>query len=165
MPTATFTVADGLDGLQSGQRCARHITLRPWQRPGWPVLVSWPFVRNRHTHSTLVTATPSTSYARRAIAAARVASGCVLLAAALVFIGWLLDVPALKSLYLPGPTLKTNAALCLACGALASLLTASMRARRGYRWAAWLLSAVQIVIAALTLSEHVVGWNLGIDQL
>ena len=39
-----------------------------------------------------------------------------------VLLGWFLEVPRLTSLYLSGPTLKTNAALCLMCSGIANFL-------------------------------------------
>ena len=44
---------------------------------------------------------------------AQVASLAIVAAATAVLSGWLLDIPQLTSLYLPGPTVKTNAAVCL----------------------------------------------------
>ena len=103
---------------------------------------------------------------RRSIAAARVASLLVAVAAAAVMAGWLFRVPELTALYLPGPTLKTNAALSLLCGAIANLLLISGGAeRRTWRVPALVLAAVPTIIGALTLSEHLLDWDLGIDQL
>jgi hypothetical protein len=102
--------------------------------------------------------------ARRAIIAARIASAMVAMAGILVLIGWVRSIPGLTSLYLPGATLKTNAALCLTCGALANLLFISTTKR--YWWfAASVLAAISAAIGALTLSEHLIGWDLGIDQV
>ena len=73
-------------------------------------------------------------------------------------------MPRLTSLFLPGPTVKTNAAVCLLCGGLANLLFISPRARR-WRPAAYVFAATTAIVGALTISEHVSGWDLGIDQL
>ena len=81
-----------------------------------------------------------------------------------VLAGWLFDIPGLTHLYLPGPTMKTNGAVCLIFGGLANLLLMPRR-RRGWRIAACALAVVPVAAAALTLSEHIVGWDLGIDQL
>ena len=103
---------------------------------------------------------------RRAIIAARVASLLVALAALTVLTGWLWHKPALTSLYLPGPTLKTNSALCLLCGALSNLLVTSTDTRRkGWRFLAVLLALVPTLVGPLTLSQHVTGRDLGIDQV
>jgi signal transduction histidine kinase/CheY-like chemotaxis protein len=104
--------------------------------------------------------------ARRAVSAAQAASLAVALASVAVLVGWLQDIPGLTSLYLPGPTLKTNAALCLTSIALSNLLLISVdRGRRGWRYLGYVLALVPTVIGALTLSEHLVGWDLGIDQM
>jgi signal transduction histidine kinase/ActR/RegA family two-component response regulator len=73
-------------------------------------------------------------------------------------------MPALTALGLPGPTVKTNTAVALAAGALANLLLLDRR-RRGRVLAGRVLAALEATIGGLTLSEHVVGWDLGIDQL
>jgi len=69
-------------------------------------------------------------FAWRAIVAAQVASLAIVAAAGAVICGWLLDIPHLTSLYLPGPTVKTNAAVCLLCCALANLTLISADGRR-----------------------------------
>jgi signal transduction histidine kinase/ActR/RegA family two-component response regulator len=81
-----------------------------------------------------------------------------------VVVGWVLDVPSLQSLHLPGPILKTNAAICLACVAIANLIGLSTKGR-GWAIVANLVALVPLVVGALTLSQHVVGWNLHIDEL
>jgi signal transduction histidine kinase/CheY-like chemotaxis protein len=102
----------------------------------------------------------------KVIAAARVASALVALTGVSVLIGWLFQIPGLTSLYLPGPTLKTNAALCLTFNALANLLLiAADGVQRWWRVVAYSLAASAAAVAALTLSEHLLGWDLRIDQL
>jgi signal transduction histidine kinase/ActR/RegA family two-component response regulator len=112
-----------------------------------------------------VTTSITNPFARIAIAAARTASLLVALAAVCVLAGWLFDIPGLKSLYLPGPTLKTNLGVSLACAAVANLLLLSSHNRPRWRVAGCCLAAVPAVIGGLTLSEHLAGWDLGIDQL
>src|SRR5690242_3895686 len=88
--------------------------------------------------------------------AAAVVVACV---GALVLIGWVADIESLKSVY--GPiTMKANTAVALLLAAVA--LTAF---GRGWRVVAVVCAAVIGVLGALTLSEHLVGWNLGIDEL
>ena len=104
--------------------------------------------------------------ARRAIALAQLASVLVGVAGIAVLAGWLLDIPGLKSLSLPGPILKTNAALSLTCAALANLLLISPGGRHARRRSiGCALAAVPAAVGAATLSEHLIGWDLGIDQL
>jgi signal transduction histidine kinase/ActR/RegA family two-component response regulator len=102
---------------------------------------------------------------RRALVIARTVSVLVILVGASVLTGWLKGIPALTSLYLPGPTLKTNAALCLVCTGVANLvLTTTNVRRRRVRLVVWLFAIVPVMLGVLTLSEHVFGWDLGIDQ-
>jgi signal transduction histidine kinase/CheY-like chemotaxis protein len=113
----------------------------------------------------MVIPTPNPA-AERAILFARIASCLVAFAAAAALVGWVNHVPPLTSLYLPGPTLKTNAALSLVCGALANLVltTADVRQPR-WRILVTVLALVPLSLGALTLSEHIMGWDLRIDQL
>jgi PAS domain S-box-containing protein len=68
-----------------------------------------------------------------------------------------------------GPTstiiMKTNAGLGLLGAGLALMLIAARRQGPRRRRIAQLCAAVTLVLGLATLSEHVVGWNLGIDQL
>jgi signal transduction histidine kinase len=79
-----------------------------------------------------------------------------------VLAGWVLDLPVLTGLS-GDITMKVNAALALFGSGVALLLLPSTRpsARIGGRAGAIVAS----VLGALTFSEHVVGWNLGIDEL
>jgi signal transduction histidine kinase/ActR/RegA family two-component response regulator len=104
-----------------------------------------------------------TSLAARSQMFAQAVSLLVTLAALVVLTGWILRIPELTSLSLPGPTLKTNSALCLACVGLANLLFASTEGR--WRWLARALSLLAFAVGAATLAEHIGGWDFGIDQL
>ncbi|MGE0705628.1 MAG: ATP-binding protein [Vicinamibacterales bacterium] len=104
--------------------------------------------------------------ARRAILFAQVTSLLIAAAGFGVLAGWFLNIPPLTSLFLPGPTVKTNTGLSFACAAIANLLLiSSFAAHRPVRLAGVLFATIPAVIGALTLSQHVVGWDLGIDQL
>ena len=60
-------------------------------------------------------------------------------------------------------TMKANAAMgLLACGLSLRLIVGSGRVRL---WLALACAVVAGAIGILTLSEHFVGWNLGIDEL
>src|SRR5215210_7147187 len=100
-----------------------------------------------------------------AITAARAASLLVASAGLAVLAGWCLSLPALTSLYLHGPNVKTNAAIALICGGLANFILISSRSRAPWIHVGRALSLVPIVISILTLAEHTAGWDLGIDQL
>jgi signal transduction histidine kinase/CheY-like chemotaxis protein len=111
------------------------------------------------------TSTASAALAKRAVVIARITSALVAAAAIAVLVGWLRDMPELTSLYLVGPTVKTNAALAILFGALGNILLISAGARRPWRLAGYAAATVPTVLGALTLSEHLGGWDLGIDQV
>jgi signal transduction histidine kinase len=75
-----------------------------------------------------------------------------------VLSGWIWEVESFKTIY--GPiTMKTNAAVGLVfCGT--SLLTL-----RAFPILAMVCASVAGLIGGVTLSEHLVGWDAGIDQL
>ena len=61
--------------------------------------------------------------------------------------------------------MKTNTALCLLLLGWSLLLQIPTRPRPWRRGAALALAAVPMVIGLLSLSENIVGWDLGIDQV
>ena len=92
----------------------------------------------------------------------RAASLFLIAVGLIVLTGWMLDLHVLKGLT-GSITMKANAAL----GLLAAGVALGLLGVRG-TWArvAGLASATLAgTIGALTLSEHIVGWNLGIDEL
>src|SRR3990170_4907999 len=93
-----------------------------------------------------------------------VATG-VLLLAAFVLAGWLLDKPLLKSV-LPGyVAMKANTAIGFALVALALWL---LEGRTAAPWRRRVVLGCALVVAALgaaSLAEDLLGTNLGIDQL
>jgi signal transduction histidine kinase/CheY-like chemotaxis protein len=100
----------------------------------------------------------------RSLVVARAASAAVTVVALAVLCGWWLPTPGLSRLYLPGPSVKTNAALALACLGVSNLLRmagASSLTRR----AATALASLALAIGAATLFEHLVGWDLRLDTL
>lgn len=80
----------------------------------------------------------------------------------IVLIGWAADIHLLKGLF--GPiTMKANAAVgLLAAGVALQLLDSSRRIPRALGWTCALLVGG---IGAATLGEHLVAWDLQIDQL
>lgn len=94
----------------------------------------------------------------------RAASVFVMLVGALVLAGWLFDIDGFKGIY-GDITMKANAALSLLLAG-ASLWALNMNEQRTRaRRAGHVCAAFVALAGALTLSEHVVGWNLRIDQL
>jgi signal transduction histidine kinase len=81
---------------------------------------------------------------------------------ALTLVGWALELDVLKGLG-GAITMKPNAAFGLvACGLS---LNAQLSRRRALCRLAPVLAVAGGVIGFLTLSQHVIGWNLGIDEL
>jgi len=62
-------------------------------------------------------------------------------------------------------TMKTNTALCLLLLGAGLVLLVPVAAHRAARWAARSCAGLAVLIGALTFSENLVGWDLGIDQL
>jgi signal transduction histidine kinase len=84
--------------------------------------------------------------------------GGVAIIGALVLLGWLLDEPKLTGFY-GSITMKTNAAIgLLLCG------SAVWSFGRIPRVATAALGSLAAALGALTLSQHIFGWDLGIDQ-
>ena len=95
---------------------------------------------------------------------ARAAAGCAAAIGLLGLVGWMADVPTLRSV-LPGMVeMKANTAICLiAIGVALWLLGPGSSGSR--RIVGQALAASVTVVALLTLGEHMFGWDLRIDQL
>jgi len=86
-----------------------------------------------------------------------------LLISTCVALGWILEVPSLKRVLPTLPPIKLNAALALICASVGLWL--AMRPQRSFHRVTQVLGCVTLVIAGLSFSEHLFGWDLGIDQL
>lgn len=62
-------------------------------------------------------------------------------------------------------TMKVNTAICLSLTGAALLLLTSFSSNAAAERVARLLASIVVTLAVLTLSEHLFGWNLGIDEL
>jgi hypothetical protein len=80
-----------------------------------------------------------------------------------VLIGWQFNVVRLKSIY-GDITMKPNAALSLILSGV-SLWSLRRKNQYVYRIIGQVCAVDAAVIGLLTLSQHVFGWNLQIDQL
>jgi PAS domain S-box-containing protein len=87
----------------------------------------------------------------------------VVLIGLLVLIGWQFNVAALKSIY-GDITMKPNAALSLIFSGT-SLWLLSRKNLKPYRIIGQVCAVSAGLIGLLTLTQHVFGWNLQIDQL
>jgi len=92
----------------------------------------------------------------------RAASIAVVVLGCSVLVGWAFDVGVLKSV-LPGlATMKLNTAAAFSLGGVSLWL---LQQAPAYRRLAPAGAALVLLIALLTLSEYLFGWDLGIDQL
>jgi PAS domain S-box-containing protein len=91
--------------------------------------------------------------------------GLALAGSLLSLAGWVFGIPVLIDWDRNGITIKTNAALSAASAAGAVLLLALTGERRQRILLVRGLAGVVTALGLLTLSEHLVGWNLGIDTL
>ncbi|HYC57123.1 MAG TPA: ATP-binding protein [Candidatus Binatia bacterium] len=101
----------------------------------------------------------------RYLAVARLAGLANLLLGSVVLAGWLLGIERLSDLSYDGITMKANAALALALSGAALLALLPPDVSTARRIGGQMLAVSVFVLGALTLIEHVVGWDLGIDQL
>ncbi len=79
-------------------------------------------------------------------------------------IGWILGNDYLKRVYPSLVTMKANTAVCLMVAALSVFLIEDRQASTAKRVVSRLLAAIVALVGLVTLSEHVFGWNPGIDQ-
>ena len=104
-------------------------------------------------------------WSRRLRFMSRLFAGLATAFGVLTLAGWIVDSAALKSLAPNGITVKTNTSIALTLLGLALLLLEPER-RGGFRTALGRLAAgLAGAIGLATLTQHLFGWNLGIDEL
>jgi PAS domain S-box-containing protein len=94
----------------------------------------------------------------------RAGSIFVMLMGSLVLAGWLFNIPILKSGY-GNIVMKANTALALLLAGASLWLLSADKERIIGRLIGQACAIAITLIGALTLSQHIFGWNLGIDQL
>lgn len=92
------------------------------------------------------------------------ASVTVALVGVLVLVGWMFDIPTLKSILPIWVTMKANTAMAFLLIGISLWLLQEQTRTQMRRVAQGCACAVSL-IGLLTLSEYLFGWNLGIDQL
>ena len=102
-------------------------------------------------------------FVARARALSRAASVLVMLVGALALAGWLLEAETLKGLS-AGITIKANTAVALLLAGLSTWLLCG-RPDAWRRRAGQVCAGLVGTIGLGTLSQHLFGWDLGIDQL
>jgi signal transduction histidine kinase/CheY-like chemotaxis protein len=80
-------------------------------------------------------------------------------------IGWILDIELLKQIHPSFVNMKANTSICLMLGSASLLLLQKRPVSNGRRRLSQLCAAIVAIIGLITLSEHVFGWNTGLDQL
>ena len=80
-------------------------------------------------------------------------------------LGWILDSDLLKRVYPSLVTMKANTAVCLILACVSLFLIEDRSASPLKRGISHLLAALVIAVGLITLSEHLFGWNTGLDRL
>src|ERR1044071_398355 len=80
-------------------------------------------------------------------------------------LGWILDNPYLKRIHPSLVTMKANTAVCLMLVGILCILINDRSPSQIKRGLIKLFAALVALVGLITLSEHVVGWNTGLDQL
>lgn len=83
----------------------------------------------------------------------------------IVLLGWIVGSDSLKGAWALGITAKTNAAIALLCLGIALVARVWARPKSPLARAGQGLALLAAAIGGATLSEHLFGWNLGIDEL
>ncbi|MBL9216775.1 MAG: PAS domain-containing protein [Opitutaceae bacterium] len=91
------------------------------------------------------------------------AAGCALLLGGLTLLGWAIDAPALRTLFLGGRPMSLNSALCFTCYGAALLLLAQSTARPAVL-AGRALAALPLGFALGAWLEYATGRSFGIDR-
>ncbi|MBZ0280862.1 MAG: HAMP domain-containing histidine kinase [Anaerolineae bacterium] len=82
----------------------------------------------------------------------------------IVVLGWLFDIALFKSL-LPGlATMKANTAFTFILGG-GALISFNPPATQRWQHSGLICATVMTLLGIVTLAQHILGWNLGIDQL
>lgn len=104
----------------------------------------------------------SSPFVHRARLLSHAAGISVTLVGALVLVGWLFDVSDFKSVYAQ-ITMKANTAVCLALAGIGLFFL--LDENKAWRRLSDVCALAIASIGLLTLSQHIFGWNLHIDQL
>ena len=80
-------------------------------------------------------------------------------------LGWIVDNEYLKRIYPSFVTMKANTAVCLMLSAISLFLVEDRKASTTKRSLSRVLAVIVGIIGLVTLSEHLVGWNTGLDQV
>src|SRR5258706_6192752 len=96
--------------------------------------------------------------------ASRAAGGIVFAIGFLVLMGWLFNIPTLKSILPSLATMKANSGLAFVLAGTSLLLTTNKHQNQRITFIAKACATLMVLVGLLTLSEYIFSWNLGIDQ-
>ena len=94
----------------------------------------------------------------------RVAGAVVLLIGSIVFAGWAFEIPELRGAS-EGPKMMPSTALCFMLAGLALILEGGRTTARWALISARVLVGIVMTVAVMTIAEHVLGRNLGLDLI
>jgi len=80
-------------------------------------------------------------------------------------LGWIFDIEILKRIHPTLVNMKANTAICLMLSAASLLLLQNRPVSNTRRLVVQLFAAIVGIVGLITLSEHVFGWNTGLDLL
>lgn len=80
-------------------------------------------------------------------------------------LGWIFDVDVLKRIHPSLVNMKANTAICLMLVSAAVLLLQDTPASTIKRRIAQVFAVIVAFVGLITLSQHIFGWDVGIDQL
>jgi PAS domain S-box-containing protein len=93
----------------------------------------------------------------------------VALAGLAVLLGWVLQIPLLRTLSLGSVTMKADAAICFLFTGIALWLlrieSPQSPAQKAQRYIAYWLALLVLMTGLLTMLEYIFNWNIGLDQL
>ena len=93
---------------------------------------------------------------------------CVLIALAIggaALLGWIFDIGFLKRIHPALVTMKANTAVCLILISVSLLLLRNPATAMWQRRMAQVFAVLVGLVGLLTLTQHIFGWDVGIDQL
>lgn len=93
------------------------------------------------------------------------ASILVMLIGMVGLLGWIFDIETLKHFLHHGIAIKANTAIALVLAGLSLCLFVLNQRDRWAQRTGQVCATVVLVVGAVSLGEHLVGWDLGIDQI
>lgn len=101
----------------------------------------------------------------RRLLVSELAASLVILTGITVLIGWVANIPVLKSIMPDFVSMKVNAALCFIFIGIALWLLQPKRINKITRLISFLFSSFVLVISSLTVVEYLFSLDFGLDQL